>query len=699
MKTQLVLTPLALLLACLFAKPLLAQTPDAKPDASSDSSQTDRIEIRYRRSSVMSEITESAEKLIAMPGTNGDPLQAAFALPGVVAAGGAVGSPAVRGSSPEDNIFEIDFMPAGYIFHDFGQSIFNRHLVQDFQLYSAGYGSSYSGATGAVFDVTLRNPKHQAVQTTVDLSLFNSGIFIEGQVSENSAFYFSARKSMLPLFFDEGEELEDEEGELCGISINDPPDDNDYQGKWMWDINSRNVLSVSLTGARDSAAINLNERADISLKIPEYQGDAEFKQKFDSQSIVWDHYGKNLEIKSGIAYLHDNERLELGKSPGNPDGLFVDSDKKQISYKSRLNYQLNQAHHLIVDGAYYDVTEQYAYDMFLQLCTEIDPDCESELGERFTDISSIDTSNQFVGITDVWTLSQSWQTELGLQWQHNNYSKESFVLPRFALKYFITDNSTISAKYGKYNRLQDIEYILPTIGNPALLSQTATHSTLGFEQHLANEWSWSIETYYKDMQDLPLALSDEHSDANLLYSNDVEGKAYGVDLLINKNRTTSWYGWLSLSYAKSERTNLRDNTTINYYADTPLVLNMVLNYQLNDDWNLGFNFTARSGQPYTPIIGVKENPRAEGYFLPIYGQPYSERFDLAHRLDVRAERKSTLWGLDATWVFEIMNVYGQENVSYIDLDYQNIHSTNDLLVKEETDDFTLRPSVGLSITF
>ena len=163
MKTQLVLTPLALLLACLFAKPIFAQTPDAESDASSDSSQTDRIEIRYRRSSVMSEITESAEKLIAMPGTNGDPLQAAFALPGVVAAGGAVGSPAVRGSSPEDNIFEIDFMPAGYIFHDFGQSIFNRHLVQDFQLYSAGYGSSYSGATGAVFDVTLRNPKHQDI--------------------------------------------------------------------------------------------------------------------------------------------------------------------------------------------------------------------------------------------------------------------------------------------------------------------------------------------------------------------------------------------------------------------------------------------------------------------------------------------------------------------------------------------------------
>ena len=68
----------------------------------------------------MTEITEDAEKLINMPGALGDPLRAVYALPGVVAAGGSMGEPAVRGSSPDDNYFEVDFMPAGYIFHDFG---------------------------------------------------------------------------------------------------------------------------------------------------------------------------------------------------------------------------------------------------------------------------------------------------------------------------------------------------------------------------------------------------------------------------------------------------------------------------------------------------------------------------------------------------------------------------------------------------
>uniref|UniRef100_UPI003980D897 hypothetical protein n=1 Tax=Salmonella sp. ZJJH19_0126 TaxID=3159613 RepID=UPI003980D897 len=92
---------------------------------------------------------------------------------------GSMSEPAVRGSSPDDNLFEVDFMPAGYIFHDFGSSIFNKYIIQDFQLYSAGYGTSYSDATGAVFDVTLRNPKYQPITTTLDFTMFNAGVFVE----------------------------------------------------------------------------------------------------------------------------------------------------------------------------------------------------------------------------------------------------------------------------------------------------------------------------------------------------------------------------------------------------------------------------------------------------------------------------------------------------------------------------------------
>jgi len=658
----------------------------------------ERIEVQTKRSSVLTQITDDAQKLTSMPGAMGDPLLAVYALPGVVAAGGSMSEPAVRGSAPSDNLFEVDFMPAGYIFHDFGSSIFNKYIIQDFQLYSASYGTSYSNATGAVFDVSLRNPKYQPLKTTLDFTMFNAGIFTEGQLTENTAFYFSARKSTLPLFFEEGEELEDDDGELTGVTVNQAPDDHDYQGKLIWDMNHNNMFTFSFTGAEDSAKANFNQRAELALKNPEYQGDATFSRGFNSQNILWDHYGDGFHLKMGIGSLSETGKFEYGR--GQTDGGFYENEtEKQITYKARVNYQVNQEHSLVFDAAYHDKEIEFSYDMFQYTCTDIDPDCTLNKGGRVQDKRTEDIDDQFVGISHIWQATDKIQSEFGAQWQHNDYSDETFVHPRVALSYFATDESTINFKYGEYNRLQDLDTIVPEIGNPNLKSQTAKHTSLGFQQELADEWSWSIEGYYKTMSDLPLALTENYADSELLYSNDVEGQAYGFDFLINKNKTDKWYGWMSLSYAKSERTDLRRDITRDYYTDTPLVMNVVFNYQISERWNGGFNFTARSGQAYTPITGVTNNPDHEGKFLPQYGEPFSERFDVAHRLDIRFERKTDFFDLDAMLIFEVMNVYGQDNVSYIDLDYQKIQSTNDLIIKEETDDFEMRPSIGFSVSF
>ncbi|CAM4254122.1 TonB-dependent receptor plug domain-containing protein [Pseudoalteromonas byunsanensis] len=659
----------------------------------------EHIEVHYKRSSITSTITENTEKLVEMPGAMGDPLRAVYALPGVVAAGGSMGEPAVRGSSPSDNIFEVDFMPAGYIFHDFGSSIFNRHIIQDFQLYSAGYGAAYSNATGAVFDVNLRNPKYQPLTTTLDFTMFNAGIFLEGQTTENTAFYVSARKSTLPLFFSAGEELEDDEGNPNGVVINDAPDDHDYQGKWLWDIDNNNTLTFNFTGAEDSAAAGFNERADLAKKTPEFQGDARFIREFNSQSLLWDHYHKDFHLRVGVGALDHSGRLEYGKQTTLSAGYFEQESEQQYSYKAQLNYRINQKHRLITDFAYFDNETTYSYDTFQYLCTELDPDCDLKKGSPIQGNQQVDIDSAFIGFTHVWQLSDKLHSELGIQLQHNDYTKEHFTMPRLALNYYVTDDSTITAKFGRYNRMQDIDYIIPKVGNPALKSQTSNHFTLGFEQQLQNEWSWSIEGYYKTMDNLPLAIEPNAPDAHMLYSNQVEGKAYGVDLLLSKNKTDNWYGWVALSYAKSERTDTRHQVTQDYFADTPLVFNAVFHYEINELWEGGFNFTARSGQAYTPIVGVRENPGYENHFLPIYGEPFSERHDLYHRLDIRFERKTQLFGLNGKLILELMNAYGQKNVSYIDLDYKKMNTVDDLHIKEEEDDFEMRPSIGFSVTF
>lgn len=120
-------------------------------------SQIEVIEVNGQRNKPDTEVTEETAKLFKVAGIANDPLSAVFTMPGVVYAGGdAGGEPAIRGSSPEDNAFYIDNMPAGYIFHLFGDSIFNQNVVQDFALHPAAFGSKYGNATGGVFDVKLR---------------------------------------------------------------------------------------------------------------------------------------------------------------------------------------------------------------------------------------------------------------------------------------------------------------------------------------------------------------------------------------------------------------------------------------------------------------------------------------------------------------------------------------------------------------
>lgn len=129
-------------------------------------------------------------------------------------------------------------------------------------------------------------------------------------------------KSTLPLFFNDGEELEDDDGKPTGITINDPPDDHDYQAKWLWDINANNSVTININGAEDSVAAGFSGASHLALKTPEYQGDARYTRKFNSQNILWDHYAKDLHIRTGVGYLNHKAIMRYGQRATLSDGYF-----------------------------------------------------------------------------------------------------------------------------------------------------------------------------------------------------------------------------------------------------------------------------------------------------------------------------------------------------------------------------------------
>ncbi|AWB68966.1 iron transporter [Saccharobesus litoralis] len=640
------------------------------------------------RQSYYTEITEDTKKLIELPGTLGDPIAAISTLPGVIIPV-AGNEPAVRGSSPADNKYYIDGLPAGYIFHEFNTSIFDRNTVQNFQLYSAGFGAEYAGATGAVFDVRLRDPKKQDIKTTIDASLLRGGIFMEGTVTEDSAFYLSARKGLIQYFMPEEDEDEDDDG----VRIKTPPEDNDYLAKYVWDINANNQLTINLVGAGDFAEADFDEKSDMAALNPDFAGEAMLKDRFDSQGITWRHqFATGAELTLSAAHYKNRSKVTWG------DNYFENVTFEDTLVKGQLKTPLNESHTLTLGGELDKTDFNYQARSVLFVCTEFDVECQNNRREVFTQDRSIKAREQTAYLIDFWQINANLTLESGLQYTHNDYLDQTQVNPRMAVTWYFLDNVALTSSAGRYNRFPDIETVLPEIGNPKLKAPTAQHYTLGLKGEVADNWNWNIETYYKKLKNLPLGLSEQESDAEQLYANDVTGTAKGVDLIVNRALADGWYGWLSLSYAKSDRTNERTNETRDYRFDTPVVLNLVGNYQINNSWTAGFRFIAKSGEATTKISGIEPNPVFPDKYIATYDQPFNDRLPTYARLDLRLQKDFQMLGNDAKFYIDVINALNRENIVERDLDHEKVNQTGQLFMEEEAD-LGIFPSIGISFSF
>lgn len=649
--------------------------------------QTETIEVRGRRNQAHTEMTEETEKLLSIAGLDHDPLSAVFSMPGVVYAGGDDGGePAVRGSSPDDNAFYIDDIPVDYIFHLFGDSIFNENIIRDFSLHPAAFGSEYGNATGGVFDVKLRDPRNQELTSTVDLSLLKAGFLVESGVNEDQAFYLSYRRSLIHLFLSEGEEDE-------GYTVYQAPESDDYQGKYQWLIGDEHKLTMSIAGASDEGGINISEASEQGRVDPDSIGDLEIKERFDSQSLSWQYYGTNKKIMH-LTFGHstDSSNTQYGQ------GQFIDVDSEK--YTMRFLYQIDwfKDHKLTTGVDLYSEESTYSYDAIIYFCTDHDADCESKKGDRTQDSDTLKLKENAIYINDTWTFSDNWALVMGLRAEHNDYIDQKFIHPRLSLNWHATDDLKISTKVGTYSQFPEIDTVLKKIGNPNLKAPKATHYAVDINYNINGLWHTSVNLYYKDLGDLARSLNDDEPNAELHYSNDLSGTAKGLEWLIKRESQNGWYGWASISWSKSDRTDEITNKTTEYYLDTPLLANLVANYKMNEKWDFGIKLSIRSGAKYTPIIALRNNPDHSDHYLPVYGELNSKNLPTYQRLDLQANYKTKYWGNEAVWSFALLNALGNDNISGYYYAPDGNETLTDYKIEGE-EGLAPFPSIGLKMQF
>ena len=591
----------------------------------------------------------SGKTLATVPGAAGDPLRSIESIPGMAFSDDSEPLPAVRGSRPDDNYFEVDFIPSNYLFHAGGLiSVFNPGLVESFSIYPSAYGPEYHGVHGGVFDVRLRDPKTDRFRTSLDISLFQSGMLLEGPVSDNQSFYLAGRFSYLDLLI--ADQLNDEEESETIVQF---PKYNDYQAKYVWDISEDATVRFQANGAKDDFAVDIDEDAEDIATDPILAGRIQQKASSHQQAVVVDvNLSDTATLKTAIAHTVEEEDFRLGGA-GN-----VEVNTDTWLSKARLNFPLAENHDITVGGSVELTDYLVDLDFNVPVCTEFEAECILTNSERIATSFTQDVTSTQLYIKDSWYVTDKLTLFPGITLHTEDWLDTQHIEPKFALEYALSDDTVISAGVGVYYQRPYIEQIEETIGNSNLDFVRSTQVVAGLERALSRGWSFKSELYYKQLEDLVTG------DDDLGYKNGGEGSTVGMDTLIRKDLTDRFSGWLSLSLSESTRRNKATGERFDFEFDQPFNASLVASYQLNDKWRVGGKLWLHSGALYTPVIGATPDSEIAGLYIPQYGELNSERFPTFNRLDLRVDRTVTKSnGRTYSAYFEVINLLGSDNVA------------------------------------
>lgn len=459
------------------------------------------------------------EELRQIAGSSGDPLKGLQSLPGVAMSNSGGSAPAVRGSGPGDNFYYADSIPVGKMFHYGGISVFNGDLIDNFNLYSAAFAPYFDNVTGAILDITLRNPRTDRLGGKVNISMTGADFLIEGPASAGQSFYFTARRSYFDLLLHSIERK--------GVTLQ-IPNYSDYQGKYIWNINSDNRLTAQLIGAADNLNANIASDSDIAKTQPDLAGALSFKDASATEAVVWDS-----KFSSTI-----NNKLIAGHRTNSTDGsagmagtIYTLSNTSFV--REKIILPVNDKHELTLASNVSNSDVGLNLNVKNTNCTQFNTGCD------LTSAPFVQLNDNFVATAwdaaaqDRWHILPTLTLIGGIRHSKDNYLNQSYTEPRVGVEWSWSEDTLLTAGWGRHNQQPTGQQIAPKFGNPQLTHIRADHSVVGISQKLGIDWSWKVEAYYKRFSDLVVGINDP----TINYVNGASGAAYGTELLIKKEAT------------------------------------------------------------------------------------------------------------------------------------------------------------------
>jgi hypothetical protein len=633
--------------------------------------QAEAVQVRARREEAPSRAPIQRSEIRRIAGIGRDPLRALQTLPGVVTPSDFSGQLAVRGGGPQDNLYYLNEVPWPVPFH-FGGALSTVHgdLLEGVDLYPAAFPARWGGVDGAILDARSRPPKRDAIHGQFDVNMLLSEVLLEGPFGSGDepkgAWLISGRRSYFDLIL----------GNVIGDRFTALPR--------FWDVS---VLGEVDLGPRDQlrfTAISTDDLIGLEIKpedarSADFAGEFRLRGYFGSAGVNWLHRGDGWR-STLTPYM---SAFRLDQSFGRGYGIRIMPD----TYGLKQDLQLDLgAHELRLGGA----AEYLNYRIFGYTFRRFGGQGSGVV--NLSDPAGITlTASALQGsayLQDRIALARGLALTLGGRWQRSDTMSTEAWDPRAALEWRARPSTRLSAGWGLYSQFPTPAQLAPGFGNTQLGFSRTEHVVGGVEQGLGPAHSVKVESYYKTYRDRVVSVTGPE-----LYSNDGEGFARGLELLLKREGNGTWFGWLSLSLAESWRLQKGD-VWRRYQYDQPVTLTLVGSYNLSPAWSLGAKLNAHSGPLVTPIIGrvPSSNPDNLAGFDPIYGPTFSERLDDYIRLDLRTDYAFRFRGWRLNLYAEVINALGRPNPS-------GITYSRDYSRRETVNNLPFLPYLGLGAEF
>jgi hypothetical protein len=578
-------------------------------------------------------------------------------LPGVKSAGEGNSGFYVRGGAADQNLILLDEAPVYNASHLLGFfSTFNSDAIKDVSLIKGNSPAQYGGRLSSVLDVKMKEGNNQNYNVTGGVGLISSRLSVEGPIQKDkSSFIISGRRTYADLFLKASDDFKD--NKLYFYDLN---------AKVNYKINSKNRIFASGYFGRDVLGFGDNFGIDWGNRTATIRWNSIINPKlFSNTSVIYSDYDYRIKVNSGGTSFNIDSKIK--------DWNLKQEFQYFANAKNSLRFGFNSIYHNIIPSTFEDGTDdakeegRYSLEnaIFVNNTARVSSRLNLDYGLRLSIYSILggDTYNKY----DKGVLTDSVVLKDG-EFGKTYYNLE----PRFSASYILTDASSVKAAYSRNTQhlhlLSNSTSSTPTdqwIGNsynikPEISDQISLGYFRNFNQ---DKYEFSVETYYKDMQNQV----DYKDGADINTSADVEsellygkGRAYGIEFLVKK-KTGKFSGWIGYTLSRTERKIDGINNNEWYLArqDRTHDISLVALYQLTDKWALSGLFVYNTGNAVTFPSGKYA---VEGVTTFYYTERNGYRMPAYHRMDLGATYEPKSKGrFQGTWSFSLYNVYGREN--------------------------------------